>query len=81
MFGDSEKEIELLNEMKLEYENDELSTCILYPATSSVLLSEWINSRPQHCADKPIRVIALDGTYTHARHMFNHLKKVPSTFF
>ena len=73
LFGDSDKEIELFQQLRIEYENNESRTCILYPTTTSLSLSDWISQQPLN--NKPIRLITLDGTYAQAHRQFKHLTK------
>lgn len=80
LFGDSDSEIQLFEEMKQEFLENMPCTCVLYPNGTATPLSEWLASRPIAARDKPIRFIALDGTYSHAQRQYKHLKKIFSLY-
>ena len=60
VFGDTEAEVKLVQDILTETINDEPVTCVLYPSKDAILLSDWIKQRPASCKDKPIRY------YSHA---------------
>ena len=55
ILGDTESEIQLINEIIDENVRNEPMTCVLYPSKDAILLSEWIKQRPEKCRDMPIR--------------------------
>ena len=55
VFGDTEAEVKLVQDILTETINDEPVTCVLYPSKDAILLSDWIKQRPASCKDKPIR--------------------------
>ena len=73
IYGDINCDKQLINDMINESDNDDQYTCILYPDKTSVLLSQWIKTRPRNDANKPIRVIVLDGTYAQASRQWKYL--------
>lgn len=75
IFGDVEAEQKLVREMYDEAMTGEPVTCVLYPSRDAVLLSDWIAQRPASCRDRPIRLVALDGTYAQASRQYKHLIK------
>ena len=72
MFGDIEKELELIQKLNDEQYTNTLETCILYPSTDSVPISQWVNGRPNKTS--PINIITLDGTYPQASRQYKYLK-------
>ena len=97
VFGDSEKEISLAEEMKKEFMEGTRRTVILYPSKDAIGLDEWLldnnvdESEPSS-GDSPsssvcdgrnrgvLRVVLLDGTYSDASMMANHLKQLLATY-
>jgi len=75
LFGDTKREAVFINELCQEAETGAMQTCILYPCSSSQLLSEWIDQRPPHAINNPVRIVALDGTYSQAARQWKHLTK------
>jgi hypothetical protein len=55
VFGDTEAETKLVQDILTETINEEPVTCVLYPSKDAILLSDWIKQRPASCKDKPIR--------------------------
>jgi DTW domain len=55
VFGDTEAEVKLVQDILTETVNEEPITCVLYPSKDAILLSDWIKQRPASCNDKPIR--------------------------
>lgn len=55
VFGDTEAEVKLVQDILTETMNEEPVTCVLYPSKDAILLSDWIKQRPASCKDKPIR--------------------------
>ena len=55
VFGDTEAEKKLVQDIITETLNDEPVTCVLYPSRDAILLSDWIKQRPESCKNKPIR--------------------------
>ena len=72
MFGDIEKELELIQKLNNEQDTNTLETCILYPSTDSIPISQWANNRPNKTS--PINIITLDGTYPQASRQYKYLK-------
>ena len=73
IFGDVEKEEQLIQEMREEQSSERIQTCVLYPSKNAVLLSDWIANRPDK--NLPIRLIGLDGTYSGAHRQFKFIQK------
>ena len=66
VYGEYEKERALLDSIEREHEEDTPCTCILYPSSDSITLSEWVarrNARNSELSNQPIRLVILDGTY------------------
>ena len=63
IFGDTQAEIQLVNDIVKEINDDEPVTCVLYPSKDAVLLSDWIKQRPESCKNKPIRYSDLFYAY------------------
>lgn len=57
VFGDTEAEKKLVQDIITETLNDEPITCVLYPSRDAILLSDWIKQRPESCKNKPIRCV------------------------
>lgn len=74
IFCDLEGERKLINDIRHEYENSQPVTCVLYPSEDAILLSDWLAQRPPECKDKPVRLVALDGTYPMARRQVKYLR-------
>jgi hypothetical protein len=60
VFGDTEAEKKLVQDIITETLNDEPVTCVLYPSRDAILLSDWIKQRPESCKNKPIRFVLGD---------------------
>jgi DTW domain-containing protein YfiP len=86
VFGDTDAELKLLEDIKSEIESDNPSTCILYPCSNSILMSDWIQTRtksmkisehssPTRKNDGTIRLVVLDGTYANASRLWKYLTK------
>ena len=73
MFGDYVQESKLINEMYNEIQENQQQTVILYPTQNAQLLSEWMDTRPDK--NLPIRIVALDGTYSQASRQYKYLSK------
>lgn len=73
VFGDCEKEAALMERMKEDYDQGHASYCVLYPTSGAVSLNEWMKSKEQ--LNKPVTLIALDGTYSQALRQYKHLIK------
>lgn len=55
VFGDTEAEKKLVQDIITETINEEPVTCVLYPSKDAIFLSDWIKQRPESCKNKPIR--------------------------
>lgn len=55
VFGDSAKEVNLINEISDEIDMNQIRTCVLYPGPSSKLIHKWIADQVQ-CPDFTNRV-------------------------
>ena len=73
VYGDIEKERELMNDIENEYKEGCPQTCIMFPSNDAMLLSEWMDQRPPASAGKPIRLIMLDGTFPGASRQAKYL--------
>ncbi len=71
--AENDRELQLISEIKSEFEKNEPSTVILYPTPDAMFLSDWLKQRPESCKDKPVRLVALDGTYPCARRQLRYL--------
>lgn len=58
-------------EFQRELEDQTLRSCVLFPCAQSVPITEWMAQRP----GLPIRLIALDGTWTQCKKMSKSLPK------
>jgi DTW domain-containing protein YfiP len=67
IFGTEEGKTEFGREIA----DDSLRTCVLFPCATSVPITEWMAQRP----GLPIRLIALDGTWTQCKKMSKSLPK------
>lgn len=78
-FGDDQREIQLMEQLRKEYDDGVQSTCILYPTSSAVTVREWKERilTPEY---KTIRLISLDGTYSQAARQFKHLQKAAAFY-
>ena len=73
-FGDYDKEMEFLRELNEEQENNCPVTCVLYPSSKSIPLSEWMAARPVSTTqNRSVRLVVLDGTYPQASRQFKYL--------
>ena len=81
MFGDVDAEQQLVHEIHQEAVSGTPITCVLYPTRDALLLSDWIAQRPPSCRDRPIRLVALDGTYAQASRQYKHLSKSLSLLY
>lgn len=72
-FTDWKNEQILCDEIYEEIISDTPQTIILYPSANAVLLSEWMKGRKNKSS--PVRLVALDGTYSQASRQFKYLSK------
>lgn len=79
VFGEEDKEQELVNTMIDEHKRGVIDTVVLYPSSDALLLSEFVEKRrtsaSAHLA-KNVRLVALDGTYSTARRQCRWLESV-----
>lgn len=59
------------SEFNSEIEGTDLRSCVLFPSSKSVLLTEWMSQRP----GTPVRLIAVDGTWIQCKKMIKSLPK------
>lgn len=71
LFGDFEHEMAFFDQVKKESLDGSVSTCILYPSSQAIPLSQW---KVDHPTEKK-RIIVLDGTYAHAKSQYKHLSR------
>jgi len=89
VFANAPEEDQLVEEIVREYQQGDVRTCIMYPSTDAVLLSEWMANRTNNSSNRssssscssssttkrPARLVALDGTYKTAVRQIKHLQK------
>lgn len=75
LFGDTDKETKLIDDINEEQESNCVQTCILYPTNDAVSLNEWLESRSDDAKLKPVRIVVLDGTYPQADRQWRHLSR------
>ncbi len=64
VFGDMEEENKFVKKIIQEQMVGKIQTCILYPCTESIPLSQFIQNNS--VSAKAINLVVLDGTYMHA---------------
>ena len=72
IFGDIVGEKKLVDSIKREQDSGNLETCILYPLNDCPTIAEWKASRKN--PNGPLRIVAIDGTYSHAVRQVKHLQ-------
>lgn len=80
LFVDSDNEIKLMNSILQDIVNGDNSYCVMYPTASAITLNEWLNNRKTNNPQKPVTLIALDGTYSHAMRQWKHLVKLAAVY-
>ena len=95
IFGDSDKEIAMAEQLKEEYIEGRRRTVILYPSKDAKGLDEWmLENGERGIGDKScnsfdsiseydrraLRIVLLDGTYSDASMMARHLEQLLTTY-
>jgi DTW domain-containing protein YfiP len=73
ILGDLEKEKQLMDDIERENKENAPQTCIMFPSKEAKLLSDWMAARPAAVADRPIRLVMLDGTYPGATRIAKYM--------
>ena len=77
IFGDVEEEWELFQSILDEHQRNIHRTCILYPSYHAVPVTQWLHTQIRSNSDMrdlPIRMILLDGTYSHSTKQIKFLQ-------
>lgn len=68
IFGNVDDEFDLFRNILEESKRSSQRTCVLYPSNHAIPIHQWYQSMKSSYSnrDLPLRVILLDGTYSHS---------------
>ena len=76
IFGDVDEEYDFFQNILDEIKGNIHRTCVLYPSNYAIPIHQWYESTrsPDLSQNLPLRVILLDGTYSHSTKQMKFLQ-------